>query len=88
MISKALHSKSVDFRWHAKFQSRVVHEWNPKSKDATAFIVQPVSLCDEIKTDGYGMSMIEFLYLLGILNKVLVDGDNTTGTVVWQLGDN
>ena len=34
------------------------------------------------------MAMIELLCLSGILNKVLVDGDNITSTEVWQLGDN
>ena len=49
MLSKALHSKSTEFQFYARFQSRVVHEWNLKSKDATAFIVPLVSLRDKIK---------------------------------------
>ena len=69
MLSKMLHAESTDFRCYAQFQNRVVNEWNPKNQAATAFIVPPVSLRDEIKTDGYGMAMIELLCLSGILKK-------------------
>ena len=75
MICKILHSESDDLKCYAYFQSSVVNEWNPKAKNATAFIIPPVSLRDEIKTEGYGMVMIELLCLSEILIKVIVDGD-------------
>ena len=80
MISKILHSESDDLKCYAHFQSSVVNEWNPKASNATAFIIPPVSLRDEIKTDGYGMAMIELLCLSGILIKVIVDGDGDGDT--------
>ena len=43
---------------------------NPKSKDASEIMIPPVSLRDEIKTDGYGMAIIEILCLAGVLIKV------------------
>ena len=35
-----------------KFQDKVVHMWNPDSTKATSFIIPPVSLRDEIRTNG------------------------------------
>lgn len=36
------------------FQSEIVNEWNPKGRECTSLIIPPVSLRDEIKTNGYG----------------------------------
>ena len=66
-ISKILHAEHSDFSSFNLFQQHVVEEWNPRSKEATALIIPPVSLRDEIKTDGYGMAIIELLCLLGVL---------------------
>ena len=77
MISKVLQSESNEFKSFGRFQSSVVNEWNPKANNATAFIIPPVSLRDEIKTDGYGMALIELLCLSGILIKEF----NTRGRV-------
>ena len=53
----------------ASFQNDVTLEWNPASKKATKLLVPPVSLRDEIKTDGFGMAAIELLCLVGILHE-------------------
>ena len=37
------------------------------SKESTSLIIPPVSLRDEIKTNGYGMTIIEILCLSGLL---------------------
>ena len=55
------------------FQRKVVDEWNPKLKDVSCIIIPPVSLHDEIKTDGYGMAVIELLTLVGILIRSSTD---------------
>ena len=58
-----------------KLQDKVVHMWNPDSTKATSFIIPPVSLRDEIRTNGYGMAMIEILCLSGLLvHNVFADG--------------
>ena len=58
-----------------KFQDKVVYMWNPDSTKATSFIIPPVSLRDEIRTNGYGMAMIEILCLSGLLvHNVFADG--------------
>ena len=50
-----------------EFQSKIVDAWNPKAKECSSLIIPPVSLRDEIKTNGYGMAIIELLCLSGIL---------------------
>ena len=88
MLSKILHSESEDFNHYSKFQNRVVQEWNPSSAKATAFIIPPVSLRDEIKTDGYGMAMIELLCLSGILLKSKRDINSAVDNTSWTLSEN
>ena len=88
MLSKILHSESEDFNHYSKFQNRVVQEWNPSSAKATAFIIPPVSLRDEIKTDGYGMAMIELLCLSGILLKSKRDINSAVDNASWTLSEN
>ena len=80
-----MHSESSDFA-SSRFQNLVVHEWNPSSAAATAFIIPHVSLRDEIKTDGYGMVMIELLCLSGILIKTEKDVNSAVDNATWQLG--
>ena len=63
------------------FQKDTVLTWNPASKEATKLIIPPVSLRDEIKTDGFGMAVIELLCLVGILHEEKV---STTYTK-WEL---
>ena len=38
-------------------------------KKATKLLVPPVSLRNEIKTDGFEMVAIEFMYLVGVLHE-------------------
>ena len=71
MLTKILHGKSSDFYSIVRCQGQVVNEWNPESAKATAVIIPPFSLRDEIKTDGYGMAIIEILCVSGILHKVI-----------------
>ena len=86
MLSKIMQSESSDFHSYSRFQNLVVHEWNPSSAAATAFMIPPVSLRDEIKTDGYGMAMIELLCLSGILIKTEKDVNSAVDNATWQLG--
>ena len=51
------------------FQRDVTLEWNLTSNEATKLFIPPVSLQDEIKTDGFGMAVIELLCLVGILHE-------------------
>ena len=80
-ISKILHGEAYDFSAIKLFQQHVVEEWNPRSKNATALIIPPVSMRDEIKTDGYGMAIIELLCLSGILLQISKHNNVTT----WEL---
>ena len=82
-ISKILHGEAKDFSAIKLFQQHVVEEWNPGSKIATALIIPPVSMRDEIKTDGYGMAIIELLCLSGIL--LPTSKQNDVGT--WELNE-
>ena len=61
----------------------MVEEWNPESRFATALIISSVSLKDEIKIDGYGMAIIDFLYLSGILYKK----EEIQGITTWKLSN-
>ena len=56
-----------------KFQQKIVDECNPQAKDCFSLIIPSVSLRDEIKTHGYGMAIIEFLCLSGILIHTVSD---------------
>ena len=44
-------------------------------------MIPPVSLRDEIKTDGYGMAIIEILCMAGVLVKVKM----YTDVYAWEL---
>ena len=80
-IAKHLHSEVTNASSYKAFQQTVVEEWNPQSKLASALIIPPVSLRDEIKTDGYGMAIIEILCLAGVLVKV----ELYTDVHAWEL---
>ena len=81
LIANHLHSDVINLRSYKDFQQLVVEQWNPESKHATALMIPPVSLRDEIKTDGYGMAIIEILCLAGILIKVEIYKD----VYAWEL---
>ena len=61
----------------------MVEEWNPRSKNATALIIPPVSMHAEVKTDGCGMAIIELLCLSGILLQISKYNDVMT----WELNE-
>ena len=65
-----MYSEIAYINMYHKFQQSVVEQWHPASKEPSAIIIPPVSLRDEIKTDGYGMAIIEILCLSGILTQV------------------
>ena len=52
LIAKHLHSDVKNLRTYKSFQHSIVEQWNPQSKHATALMIPPISLRDEIKTDG------------------------------------
>ena len=80
-IAKTLHSQNDTLQLYKSFQDLIVQEWNPRSTEATLLLIPPVSLRDEIKTDGYGMAIIEILCLSGVLLKVKGYKDSYT----WEL---
>ena len=61
------HSETNILRDAVKFQNKIVQQWNPESVKTISMIISPVSLRDEIKTNGYGMAIIEILCLSGLL---------------------
>ena len=75
------HSETATLRDATKFQSKIVQEWNPTSLTATSLMIPPVSLRDEIKTNGYGMAIIEILCLAGLLIHEVSDN----GMETWAL---
>ena len=52
---------------YISFQTISVKTMIPNIDEETKLIVPKVSSCDEIKTDGFGMSLIEIMVLVGIL---------------------
>ena len=50
-----------------ELQSKIVDEWSPNAKECSSLIIPHVSLRNEIKTNGYGMTITELLCLSGIL---------------------
>ena len=66
------------------FQKHVTLLWNPTSTEPTKLLIPPVSLRDEIKTDGFGMAVIELLCLVGILHEEKISDTYTK----WELDCN
>jgi hypothetical protein len=69
--------KNILSKKTSTFQRKVCEIWNPLYNNISKLIVPPVSLHDEIKTDGYGMALIEALTFIGMLNKCekVLNGD-------------
>ena len=63
------------------FQYKNTMMWNQHTKDVVKLIIPPVSLHDEIKTDGYGMALIELLVQVGLLDELI---DVITGVKTWK----
>ena len=55
--------------------------WNQHTKDVVKLVIPPVSLHDEIKTDGHGMALIELLVQVGSLDELI---DVITGVKTWK----
>lgn len=55
--------------------------WNKYTNQVVKLIIPPVSLHDEIKTDGYGMALIELLVQIGLLDEKT---DDKIGMKVWK----
>ena len=70
------------------FQSQVVKRWNPLHHDnIIKLIVPPVSLHDQIRSDRYGITLIELLKTVGLLVKE-TNIYNTTKVMNQELSDN
>jgi len=76
--------KSTAIASYSSFQNDITIGWNPSSKMATKLLIPPVSLRDEIKTDGFGMAVIELLCLVGILHEEQVSDTY----IKWELDRN
>ena len=79
-----MHGEDSDFSVIKLLQQHMVQEWNPRSKNTTALIIPPVSMRDDIKTDGYGMALIELLGLSEVLSQCSSHNSVTT----WELNEN
>jgi hypothetical protein len=66
------------------FNRRVVGIWNNHIKEVSKIIIPPVTLHDEIKTDGYGMAILDLLSLVGIL---IAEKNIESGKMKWLLSD-
>lgn len=53
-----------------EFMKRVVDLWNPYSQTLTKTLVPSVSTRDELKTEGYGMAVVELMTLVGLLVEI------------------
>ena len=65
----------------AKYKEKIVQQWNPESVKVTSLIIPPVSLRDEIKTNGYGTEIIEIL----CLSSFLIHKVSDHGVESWAL---
>ena len=85
-VMKIMQSEKPLLREIDKFQSKIVDIWNPKAKECSSLIIPPISLRDEIKTNGYGMAIIELLCLSGILIHTICDvgGDSWVLVKDWE----
>ena len=69
------HSESKILQEVTRFQEKTVRIWHPESIKATSLMIPSLSLRDKIKTNGYGMAIIEILCLSGLLiHEVSDDG--------------
>ena len=67
-VTKRFHSiKSTHLVSFTKFQSRIVHMMNPKSMQASALWIPPVSMHDEITNIGFLLAIVEILEMIGLL---------------------
>ena len=84
-VSKIVSSEQILLMNNAnQFQFRTVTVWNPHVVSNTKIIIPPVSICDEIKTIGFGMAVIELLCVSGILIKKV----SQKGNKKWFLAPN
>ena len=77
-IVKYCHSLKPTLLQHTvtkRFQMTHTEIWNPHTKEVVKLIVPPVMLHDEIRTDGYGMALIDLLVHIGILEKTETNGN-------------
>ena len=88
IISKLANiKKDILSKKTSTFQSKVTEIWNPLYNNVSKLIIPPVSLHDEIKTDGYGMALIELLTTVGIIDKLsVISGDKVNSR--WELSNN
>ena len=64
-----------------RFQYNNTSLWNSHIEKVVKLIIPPVSLHDEIRTDGYGMALIELLVHLGLLYEY---NDIHSGIKRWE----
>ena len=82
-LMTVLHKETANLRLCTEFQQNVVNQWNPESQTASSLIIPPVSLRDEIRTNGYGMAIIEILCMAGLLLHIT----SHNGMEYWELCD-
>ena len=70
----SLKSSLLQHRYTKMFQMRHTELWNKHTKDVVKIMVPPVMLHDEIRTDGYGMALIDLLEHIGMFEKSVVNG--------------
>ena len=76
-IVKYCHSMKTSIlqhRYTKGFQLKHTQLWNDRTNDVVKLIVPPVMLHNEIKTDGYGMALIDLLVHIGLLEICELNG--------------
>ena len=81
-IVKRIHALKKDFLLPLKkLQYSTVKMWNPSISVSSKMFIPPVSIRDDIETDGYGMAVIELLSHVGFL----VQEDSDDSIKEWKI---
>ena len=64
-----------------RFQDNNTALWNEHTSKFTKLIMPPVSLHDEIRTDGREMALIELLVEVGLLHET---NNDVSGSKTWE----
>lgn len=76
-IVRYCHSLKASMLQHKvtkQFQLRHTELWNQYTNEIVKLLIPPVMLHDEIRTDGYGMALIDLLVHVGMLDKQTFNG--------------
>ena len=69
-MGRSLRKHKEFLRSSGSFQRNTLVQYNPKSTTSSKLIIPPVLVRDEIRTDSFGMTIIELLCLTVILIEI------------------